>query len=101
MKLSRELLYSFLDKAFDLGNRGSYEMKDQAIEEIIEIKKENPLEVISLDDIIGLEDMSKLFHPLFGLGTVYSKSRYVEFEGFRMELQQEGWPWIYSSKVII
>jgi hypothetical protein len=105
LKIAPEALSKLLEIAFDLGHCNSYELRDQAIEEIfgqIQKGQEDPLVVMSLLELCSLPSGKKLFHTMFGEGTVVIKNneKYVQFSGFRFELEEEGWPWTEKIKVL-
>ncbi len=114
MKVTRDILNQLLSQAFDSGHHGSYELKNQEIEEILwtfQRGNEIPFVKMSAKEIAALEKGVRIFHTLFGMGTVSQSNKkagnssqpaekYVQFSGFRMELTEEGWPWNVAIQVI-
>ncbi len=114
MKVTKDVLNQLLSQAFDSGHHGSYELKTQEIEEIIwSFQKGNeiPFVMMTCKEIAALDKGVRIFHTLFGMGTVSQSNKrggignapgekYVQFSGFRMELSEEGWPWNVAVQVI-
>jgi hypothetical protein len=94
-----------MKEAFDCGQQGCHELKAQCVEEIIwlfEKGQEHPWVVMTALDLCKLPNSSKIYHSLFGNGTVRLQNgeKYVQFDGFRMELKEEDWPWTEKIQVI-
>lgn len=109
MRFTREYLAEIVGKAFDAGNSSLYELKDQFIEEILAgIKKgdNEPWVVLPLKDLKALPNGRKIFHSMFGEGTITIKTgnnkldHFVQFSGFRFDLSEEGHPWTEKIQVL-
>lgn len=101
-------LVPLLRDAFDRGNQGCYELRDQDIEDILADYTHRTTKVTrvakSRNEIWCLKEDTRIFHPLFGTGFVkdntHGRFGYVQFTNFRFELETDGWPWDVPTQVI-
>lgn len=94
-----------LAAAFDSGQQNSAELRDQEVEDIIlnfQKGKDADWVTMSVSKLIELPAGSQIYHSLFGHGIVTHKGseKYVQFQGFRIELVEEGFPWTSKLQLI-
>ncbi len=105
MQINTESLVKLLNEAFTSGQNSPYDLKDQAIEEILSTKQTTTHDtwvVLPVTELRCLPSGRKIFHSMFGEGILMIKNgeRFVQFAGFRMELTEEGWPWDQKIQII-
>jgi len=106
MRINRDALVKLLEEAWAAGQASPYELKEQTVEDIVWLfnqSQEQPLSVPSFAELRSLPSGRKVFHSLFGEGvmTVKNGERFVQFDNFRIELNEDGWPWSEKMQLVV
>lgn len=106
MRLKEERLMQMLGIAFDCGLEGSYEFKEQTIQEIIEEARKiesNNWAVFTIEELKSLLVGVKIYHPQLGEGRIHMRFdgvKVVKFSKVVAALDEDNWPWNEPIRII-
>jgi hypothetical protein len=106
MRLKEEQLMQMLSEAFDCGLEGSYELKEQAIREIIDSVRRAESEtwaVYSIQELKKLHNGARIIHSQLGEGKMhirFDNIRTVRFGKTIVNLEEDNWPWNEPIKIL-
>jgi hypothetical protein len=108
MNLTSEQLKVMLMYAFDCGQCGSFELKKQYVEEILEkfsIESVSTARIFKIAELLAMPIGTTFFHTLLGKGCIAvdeKKKKYMKFEKSQRvaHFNSDSFPWTESMQII-
>ncbi len=105
MQVTVKELNELMGRTFEAAQGSPCELRDQVIEELFAdflSRQEKPWVKLKFNEWKALPTGKRIFHSLFGEGTVGLKAgeKFVSFRGFRLEIMEDGWPWDQSVQLL-